>query len=148
MKADTEIVIGEDTYKIGVLPNKLARPVFVRLSNVLGPALGEIIAAGDDADANGPGMQGIGAAIARLTAGLRDEDLEYLQISLFTHVQWLNPQGHWVPLRGIMEAHFTGEFGKSFKVLFAALSHNYGDYLKELGLTLPAALVPNASQPA
>ena len=142
MKAEKEVTVGGHTYKCGMLPVKEARPLLVKLANLLGPALGELMVSGESTD-----LKNVGSAFARLTIGLKDEDLLHIQNSLFTHSHWMNETGHWVPLRGIADNHFAGAFGAMFKVMFAALEHNYGDFLGDLGLkgilpTSPASETP------
>lgn len=134
MLREEEIQIGTYTYRMKQLQLRPARALFIKLGNVLGPALGDAIAQGSEGqDVNIGGAQ-LGKAIGGLFSVLTDADFEYVQQQVLGATSWLNEQGHYVVLAGIADAHFGSDLARLVRLMFEYLKFQYGDFLKDLGL--------------
>lgn len=129
-----EVTINDRTYQISQLPLGKARPLLVRLTNLVGPAIGEALAGAEGDKLSDISLAGLGNAVRTLASQLRDDDLGAIQNALFEYVKWQNDNGDWVPLKPIADNHFAGELGLLFKVIGAALKVNFASFLAEIGL--------------
>lgn len=144
MRKSEHVSIGDHDYTITQLPLRESRALLVRLTNLLGPALGDAVTGTDE----GVTVDGntIGGAIKTLATSISDADFDYVQNALFKCVTWRNDQGDNVPLATIADDHFAGDgLDRLFRVIFAALKVNYADFLGGLGL---AGLIQVNRQPA
>lgn len=132
MRKQEQVTLDGFVYKVTQLPLRESRALLIKLTNLLGPALGEAVTGTTDGftvDGNA-----IGGAIKTLAMSLSDEDFGFAQDALFKHVLWTNDTGHDIPLIPITEDHFGGDgMGRLFKLMAAALKVNYADFLADLG---------------
>lgn len=75
-------------------------------------------------------------AIAKLAAGLTDQEVNYL-CDTFAKYTMVGPEGtdNRVPLKDQFDTHFIGRYGDMLKWLWAALETNYSSFFSDLGLS-------------
>ena len=142
MQKTEQVTLGGVTYNITQLPLKKARRLLIKITNLIGPALGDAVSsAKTELDGGGPttvsvDSTSIGKAIRTLAYDLDEETLEQLQHELFQEVSFKNKAGHDVPVLAALDEHFAGGQGlaRLMKLTWEALRVNYSDFLAELGL--------------
>lgn len=140
MRVTETVTLGDFQYKISQLPYKKARSLLIRLTNLLGPALGQTVTA----ESVGSGQTDVsvdernfGEAIRTLATAVSEEDLDIIQNQLFSCTSFINKTGHEVPLDPqFAQDHFDGARGlaRALKLTGEALRVNYADFLEEMGL--------------
>lgn len=134
--------IGKFTYICSPLTGKKAIKVFVRLCNVLGPAVKGIDLGAamqeDEAGAAASFMNGIAEALTEL----KDIDFEYL-VEMFSGNCTVSISPDKQPLLSAFGENFWGvqaSFTDIFPWLFFCIQTNYADFLGEKGGALLAGL--------
>lgn len=147
MRKKEQVTLGDYDYVITQLPFQTSRTLLLRLTNLLGPAIGEAVKGDSDGVVVDAGS--IGEAVKTLALNLNEKDFGEVQDKLLAHVVWVNNQGHEIPLKGIdLDEHFVGGSGlaRLVKLVAFSLKVNYSDFLAEIGLAgLATAVVPQGS---
>lgn len=141
MISTSERAIGKYVYFVTQLGFKKSRQVLARLTKMIGPALGELMASVEGKDSFNIGDAG--PAIALLCAQVSDADLEYLCETFSEGTQVKMPDGKRVPLNtDAQELIFGGHIEECFKWLAFCLEANYAGFFGELkGLVGPSQQV-------
>ena len=134
MLQEKDIEIGGHNYRMRQLQLRPARALFIKLGNVLGPAISKAISDGSQGDDVKIGGKQFGSALGSLFTTLTDEDFDYVQKKVLDNTSWQNDQGHYVVLAGIADAHFGSDLARLMRLMFEYLSFQYGDFVKDLGL--------------
>ncbi len=137
-------IIGNHTYQIYPLPALKSIKVATRLIQILGPSFGDVVAGlnikSGKVDLGALDMNIIGKGVATLAGVLKEGDLEYLIENVLGEYVKLETDNKIIDLtKAFSDVHFAGKVGELFKVLFAALKENFGDFLGASGNTNPAA---------
>lgn len=133
-------------FRITPLGFNEGRRGFVRLSKLLGPALGAAASAGTK------DPEGLAGALERALGGLTDEDLEWFADVMGKATQFSDDGSRWPWLtKDNREALFSGRLMLFFRWLVFALEVNYSDFLdwlkSEIGDGAPAGPASPDSQP-
>ena len=126
-------LINGNSYDIGTLPIPQARAVFVRLSRVLGPVVGEFLVAAFPQGAKGFSglanveISAVGRALQDLCLRLDEQDLKFIS-EAFAAECLVNRK----PMAALFDVHFAGMFGEMFEWLSACILHNYSDFFRLL----------------
>lgn len=144
MRKTETVTLDGCTYRITQLKLKKARSLLLRLTNVLGPAIGDAVtedkdkeeAQDEDSKRFTVNADSLGDAVKTLAASLNEADFEAVQDTLFEEVTWFNSNGNELPLKPYVEEHFEGGagLGRLLKLMMEALRVNYSDFLVGLGL--------------
>ncbi len=120
----SERAIGKHTYYVTQLGFRKSREVFARLTKIIGPALGSLLAGGDN-------QAKAGAALEALCAQVSESDLEYL----------CDTFGEWTTVKAgdkkmkltaeAMELVFAGHIEDCFRWLAFCLEANYAGFFGE-----------------
>jgi len=136
-----EQTINGITYKVEPLGFTTGRKAFVRLSNLLGPALASL----DTSKASNEqaAKDAFFGAIGMFLSTLKDEDLAYFEGLYAPRTIVVMPDGKEPLLKDCLETLFVGErFGDYFAWLGFAIWGTYGDFftvgLSKLGDLLPS----------
>lgn len=124
-----DIKLGERTYRIFHLPFEPADKLWTQLVGVLGPVLAEVAAHGTGASAGS-------AALKEFSRNVHHEDVVSIREALFDHIQMLNDQGDFVPLKPIYKNVFNRKLAQAYKLVLEAIKVNYSDFLDGLGVSL------------
>lgn len=130
-------------YEVEPLGFVAGRKAFVKLANLLGPALGSFDAAPKGADgkvSESDAGAALTSAIGKFLATVRDDDLTYFQ-DLFAKRTTIHlPDGKSPVLHGVLEDHFTGNLGAYFSWLAFAIEATYADFFGDAWRKIAAAL--------
>jgi hypothetical protein len=130
-------------YEVEPLGFVAGRKAFVRLANLLGPALGSFDAAPKGVDGKvteADAGAALTKAIGGLLATIRDEDLIYFQ-DLFSKRTTVHlADGKSPVLAGVLEEHFTGNLGAYFSWLAFAIEATYADFFGDAWRKIAGAL--------
>lgn len=139
LKTERRTIAGQK-YDITQLPSEVGMRMFVRLSQILGPALGaafKTLKPEDVVSLNGLGIQGIGELVISLSQRVSPDELVSICDTFMEHTQVETDKGGWIPLKDIKYLAWSGKYGAMFKWLQACIEVNYGNFLEELGITSP-----------
>lgn len=146
MKTD-ERTIGEHRYRITQVPSKIGRRLLARLFKLFGAGLddvlGQAVATGKVPKVATAGLAGVLVGLART---LTEEDVDYFCDTLAEYTQVNVGGDKWVPLPGIFDVHFAGNYGGMLGWLQAALEVNFGTFIDGLGSATAGA--PGGTPPA
>lgn len=124
--------IGDYTYEVTQFDAIKGRRVFVRLSNLLGPAFSEMKSENDG-----------NKAIGKLLENLKEVDLDYF-CDAFAECTEVGggdfAEGKTPKLKAIFGLHFAGKYFAMFEWLTFALEVNYQSFFDEAGPLLAARL--------
>lgn len=150
LKTETK-EIGGVTYVIGQVPATRSVKLLARLGRVLGPAIGEIAKLFEGVDLkSGKGIAAADIDLSRagdvlkaLFLGLDDAEIDGLLRELFSNVAATSATeagGFLGAFEGDLkkiDAHFSGNVDRLFRVLFASLEVNFGGFFDVLAALAP-----------
>jgi tail assembly chaperone len=130
MQASQTREIDGMTFEVSQLDVKVSRAVFVRLTKLLGPALGELgkaISAAGSTSILDLDHTAVLPAMAQLVACMSEEELEFLVQAFMKKSKFTPPEGtgQLIPL---VDIAFTGRLLTMFKWLAFAIEVNYADF--------------------
>ncbi len=132
-------------YEVEPLGFTTGRRVFVRLANLVGPALASLDTSSAPKGDATAAASAFTEAIGRLLGGLRDEDLEFFQEAFAKRTRVHLDGGKAPVLADVIEVHFAGDrFADFFEWLVFAFTVTYGDFFVGAWRKIQAAL-PSAS---
>ena len=131
------------TYHVTQLGARQGGRVLVRLLKMVGSAAGEAIGS-DEKDFD---LATVGRMVGSLAETASEEDFDFLCDTFLvgTSVQELGGPAV-VPLKGIFDLHFAGEYQELGQWLFFCIEANYGGFLGEGGIVQKAKSVVIARQ--
>lgn len=134
MRVPLTLTIGGRQFVITPMGAFRGLALMERLAKVLGPALGQVAAGGHKEV-----LDQIAAGLAGLADRLDGTTLEWLARELAEDTQCQTPQGGMVPLKGVFDLYFAGEYPLLLAWAKAAFEVNFGplgDALSGLGASL------------
>lgn len=121
IKTDTTTIDGY-RYSVAQLGSSEGRRILVKLTRLLGPALGRLVGG------EGRPSDAVSEAIAEFSAGANEDDLEDL-CRTFGQSTELDVDGKPMLLNlDMQELHFAGRYGAMFQWLGFCLRVNYADF--------------------
>lgn len=118
-------------YRVTKLPSKVGRKLLIKFYKVFGPVLGKALS-------NSPDLGGVeigdikietlggslGAAVEALADTLSESDFDMMTDIFAVHTQ-ICKDSKWVPLKSVMEFHFSGNYVEMFQWLGFAIKVNF-----------------------
>ncbi len=131
------IKIGAHNYVIRQLNASVGLTTLVKLTTLLGPALGEAVKrlkSTDEVALSSIGMEGIGTLMGQLCSRLTPEQMLEIFDLFVGHTELVTADKQ-TPLEPTKELHFAGEFGEMMLLIKEHLELNYSSFLAGLGVT-------------
>lgn len=132
MHEPRSIDIDGATYTVAALPPRRSLKLQNRLLRAVGPALAQLVATvklGPDGkpDLAALDLQAIASAVQGLMAQLTPEEQDAIMAELLATVTVVH-EGRSAPVMAVFDAHFAGRMQAIYKLMWAALEVNFGDF--------------------
>ena len=138
--------IGNTTYRVRLLATSEGRPILVRLTKLLGPSFGTLLAGMKGTSLLDAGNDAVAWAVKDLSERVTDDDLAVL-CEVFGSASEVQIGDKVLPLsKEFQELHFAGKYGEMMRWIGFCVELNYADFLD--GLLVVAGLKPGAATKA
>ena len=136
MRAPVDVTIDGRRFEITPMGAFRGLAVVERIGKVLAPAVGKLAAGGPEGEGGKDALDALAESLASLADRLDGATLEWLCRELANDTLCQTEQGGMVPLKGVFDRYFAGEYALLMAWAKAALEVNFGplgDVLNGLG---------------
>lgn len=132
----SSIEIDGNKYEITQLGARDGRRMLVRLTNILGPALGNLIKDG------GGSSDGVAHAIMSLSSHISEDDVDYVCKTFGKHTEWRNGSQTITLDDDQQDLHFAGRYDSMVRWISECLRINFSPFFDMLRNVSGKDIVP------